>query len=132
MMIFKAIFSNSCFFLLLQFALLALFLFALGEEWHGRRKAATGARVAGNHVTATVERGRESMELLQKYTGLVIAAVITIINKSVFDDNESGWRHYSAAINFFDLFAILFVCYVSPWGRQKLFALNERLRKEPR
>ena len=51
--------------------------------------------------------------MFEKFTGLFIAAIITIINKSVFDDNEVHWKHYSAAISAFDLIAIIYLCYVS-------------------
>jgi hypothetical protein len=72
------------------------------------------------------------MSALQKVTGLVIAAIITVINKSVFDDNEAGWKQYSAVINAFDLIAIIYLCYVSPWGRTHIFGCIERLREERR
>ena len=65
-------------------------------------------------INATIRRGLEAMNMFEKFTGLFIAAIITIINKSVFDDNEVHWRHYSAAINAFDLIAIIYLCYVSP------------------
>jgi hypothetical protein len=70
------------------------------------------------------------MSVLGKFTGLAIATIITIVNKSVFDDNESCWHHYSAAINFFDLVAITYLCYLSPWGRNKIIGLNNRLKEE--
>jgi hypothetical protein len=114
------IFSNSYFFPLLQLALLALLLFAI---WCDRPWMST---------TLIVERGAGSMTALEKITGLVIAAIITVINKSVFDDNEAGWKHYSAAINTFDLIAIIYLCYLSAEGRARIFAFIERLRKERR
>jgi hypothetical protein len=70
------------------------------------------------------------MKALERITGLVIAAIITVINKSVFDDNESGWKHYSAMINVFDLTAIVYLLYVSPWGRNYIVMLNEGLKEE--
>jgi hypothetical protein len=126
------ILSNSYFFPLLQFALLALVIFAIWRDrliqlllfatiWRDRPRA-----------TLAVTRGPESMGTLEKITGLVIAAIITVINKSVFDDNEAGWKHYSAVTNAFDLIAIIYLCYISPWGRNHIFALNERLKKELR
>jgi hypothetical protein len=137
------IFSNYYFFPLLQVALLALMLFAIWREWRARRDAAGGSRpggmsatptfeVTGSDATGTVRRGPQSMSALEKVTGLVIAAIITVINKSVFDDNEAGWNHYSAAINAFDLIAIVYLCYISLWGRTHIFACIERLREERR
>ena len=139
------IFSNYYFFPLLQLALLALMLFAIWHEWRARRNAASGSRpggmsatppptfeVTGSDATLTVRRGQQSMSTLEKITGLVIAAIITVINKSVFDDNEAGWKHYSAVINAFDLITIIYLCYISPWGRTYIFACIERLREERR
>src|SRR5262245_33784326 len=63
-----------------------------------------------------VKRGPESMSTLQKAAGLVIAAIVTIINKSVFDDNSAPWRQYSAIINTIDLGAIIYLFYLSPWS----------------
>jgi len=134
------IFSNYYFFPLLQLALLALVLFAIWREWLARRVAAGGMsatpsptfEVTGSDATGTVRRGPQSMSTLEKVTGLVIAAIITVINKSVFDDNEAGWNHYSAVINAFDLIAVVYLCYVSPWGRTHIFACIERLREERR
>lgn len=83
-------------------------------------------------MTLVVRRATDSMSTLEKITGLVIAAIITVINKSVFDDNDSGWKHYSAVINAFDLTAIIFLCYVSPWGRNHIIGLIERLKEERR
>jgi hypothetical protein len=70
------------------------------------------------------------MSVLEKSTGLAIAAIITIVNKSVFDDNDSHWHHYSAAINFFDLVGIFYLCYLSPWGRNQIIGFNNRSKEE--
>jgi hypothetical protein len=146
-------FSNSYFFPLLQFLLLALLLFVMWWDWRARRDAAGGARPGGmsatpppteggetpqlhetvgfsDSATAVVLRGPRSMTALEKVTGLVIAAIITVINKSVFDDNEAGWKHYSAAINLFDLMTIIYICYLSPRSRNRIRELIERLREE--
>ena len=101
------IFSNTCFFLLLQFALLMLLLFAI---WRDSRPAPRSKSVGllsllstisvgMSQITTGIRRGLEAMNMFEKFTGLFIVAIITIINKSVFDDNEVHWKHYSAAIN---------------------------------
>jgi hypothetical protein len=117
------ILSNQYFFPILQVGLLGVLLFAL---WSDYRPTASGG------INATVTRGPESLSTLQRATGLVIAAIITIINKSVFDDDDAGWRHYSAIINAADLAAIVYLCYVSPWGRNNILGLNLRLQHERR
>ena len=108
------ILSNSHFFPLLQLALFAFLLFAVWSDY--------GPRTGGKNVT----RAAESMSVLEKLTGLVIAAIITIVNKNVFDDNETRWHHYSAVINAFDLIAIVYLCYLSPWCRNKIIGFNNR------
>jgi hypothetical protein len=118
-----AILSNHYFFPFLQLALLALLLFAV---WHDYRP------LTPSGISATVTRASESMSILEKVTGLVIAAIVTIINKSVFDDGDSGWQHYSAIINALDLGAIVYLCYVSSWGRNHIIGLNARLKQEHR
>jgi hypothetical protein len=118
-----ALFSNDYFFPLLQIALVVLLLFAIWADYRP---------LPPSEVSAVVKRGRESMNTLEKITGVVIAAIVTIINKSVFDDNDSGWKHYSAAINGFDLVAIIYLCYVSPWGRNYIIRLNTCLQEERR
>lgn len=70
------------------------------------------------------------MSTLEKITGFVIAAIVTIANKSVFDDDETGWKHYSAVINAFDLLAIVYLCYLSPWGRNHIIRFITRVKKE--
>ena len=117
------IFSNQYFFPFLQLALLSLLLFAV---WDDYRPLTPGG------IDATVVRGDESMSTLQRAAGLVIAAIVTIINKSVFDDDDAGWRHYSAFINAADLVAIVYLCYFSPWGRKHILGLNIWLKHERR
>ena len=128
------IFSNTCFFPLLQFALLMLLLFAI---WRDSRPASRSKSVGllsllstisvgMSQITTGIRRGLEAMNMFEKFTGLFIVAIITIINKSVFDDNEVHWKHYSAAINAFDLIAIIYLCYVSPWGRNHIIGFNQR------
>jgi hypothetical protein len=118
-----AILSNSYFFPLVQLALLALLLYAI---WRDYRPLIPGG------FSATVLRGLESMNALEKITGIVIAAIITIINKSVFDDDETNWKHYSAVINAFDLITIIYLCYVSPWSRNHIIGFRERIKEERR
>jgi hypothetical protein len=112
-----AILSNQYFFPLLQVGLLGLLAFALRRDY--------GTTPDG----VFVKRGLESMKTLQWVTGLVIAAIVTIINKSVFDD-DAGWRHYSAIINAVDLGAIVYLCYFSPWSRNHILGLFNRLTEE--
>lgn len=112
------IFSNNFVFPALQLALLALLLWALWRDYASR----------GGGIT--VRRGPESMDVLQRATGLVIAAIVTIVNKSVFDDSDTGWRHYSAAINAFDLASIVYLCYVSSWGRNKIIGVRNRSQED--
>jgi hypothetical protein len=135
--------SNFYFFPLLQFALLALLFFAGWRDWRAQRAANGGSRaggmsgtpsptfgVTGSDADLTATRGPATMSTLERVTGLVIAAIITVMNKSVFDDNEAGWKHYSAVFNAFDLIAIIYLCYLSKWGRSHIIARIERLRHE--
>src|ERR1700686_5303261 len=117
------IFSNIYFFPLLQLALLSIFLFALWRDCHP---------LMPSGISATVTRASESMSVLEKVTGLVIAAIITIIDKSVFDDDDAGWQHYSAIINALDLGAIVYLCYISSWGRNRIIGFNIRSKQENR
>jgi len=129
------IFSNTYFFPMLQFALLMLLLFAIWRDYRPAPRSrsagllstlSVGMSQITTGINATVRRGLEAMNMFEKFTGLFIAAIITIINKSVFDDNEVHWKHYSAAINAFDLIAIIYLCYVSPWGRKHIIGFNQR------
>jgi hypothetical protein len=56
--------------------------------------------------------------------------IVTIVNKSVFDDDGSGWRRYSAFINLTDLTAIAYLFYFSPIGRNYIIGLMGRLKVE--
>ena len=119
------------FFPLLQFALLMLLLFAIWRDYRpAPRPRSVGLlstiNVGMSQITTGIRRGLEAMNMFAKFTGLFIVAIITIINKSVFDDNEVHWKHYSAAINAFDLIAIIYLCYVSPWGRNHIIGFNQR------
>jgi hypothetical protein len=67
-------------------------------------------------LVMTVTRGEESLKTLDKVTGVVIAAIITIVNKSVFDEDKT-WSHYAAFFNVVDILAVLYVVYFSRWGR---------------
>jgi hypothetical protein len=116
-----AIFSNVYFFPVFQAVILMILLFALWRDY--RPKISSG-------FSGTLTRGPQSMTMLEKTTGLVIAAIITIVNKSVFDDPDAGWRHYSASVNLFDLCAIIYFCYVSSFGRNLILGINNRLREE--
>lgn len=71
------------------------------------------------------------MKTLDKITGLVIAAIITIINKSVFDEDKT-WSHYAAFFNSVDILAIVYVCYFSPWGRNLIIGWQISSEKEKR
>jgi hypothetical protein len=106
----------------MQIALFALFAFAI---WCDYRPEDTSG------IRATVLRGPESMGTLEKITGLVIAALVTIINKSVFDDDSAGWQSYSAAFNFVDLGMIVYLCFFSPWVRNNIILkLLQRSRQD--
>ena len=80
-----AIFSNHWFFPVTQLALLCAWLYAVWRDYPVRWQRKQGG------VQMTVTRGEESMRTLDKVTGVVIAAVITIINKSVFDE-DGTWN----------------------------------------
>jgi hypothetical protein len=80
-----------------------------------------------------VRRGEQSMTTLEKITGLVIAAIVTIINESVFDDDAAGWQRYSGAFNLLDLVMIIYLCYFSPWVLAILGRWgSRRVKIEPR
>jgi ABC-type transport system involved in multi-copper enzyme maturation permease subunit len=109
------IFSNAWIFPVMQVALLALAAFAIYRDCFP-----SSTNTSGDRVDAIVVRGPATMGTLEKITGLAVAAIITIINKSVFDDDESGWQHYSAIFNFVDLAAIVYLFYFSSWTRNNL------------
>jgi hypothetical protein len=104
--------SNLYFFPALQLGLMVLWLFAMYKDSYP-----SGIGI--------VTRSSDTMTTLQKVTGLVIAAIITIINKSVFD-TKIIWSDYSALINALDLAAIVYVCYFSRWGRNRIVAITGR------
>ena len=118
-MIIAMIFSNGYFFPLMQIALFLFFIFAIWCDY----------RPLGPGIHASVLRGEQSMTTLEKITGLVIAAIVTIINKSVFDDDAAGWQRYSAAFNLIDLVMIIYLCYFSSWVRNNIILkLQQRSR----
>jgi SNF family Na+-dependent transporter len=119
------IFTNAYFFPLLQVMLLVLLLYAMLKDirWRGW----TGEFSA----TLTVTRSDESMTTLQRVTGLGIAAIITIVNKGVFDSDKQI-ANYSAIINAFDLAAVVYICYFSVWGRNHIFGMSNRSKTEVR
>ena len=104
------ILSNGYFFPLMQIALFLFFIFAIWRDY----------RPFGPGMHANGLRGEQSMTTLEKITGLVIATIVTIINKSVFDDNTAGWQRYSAAFNLLDLVIIIYLCYFSSWVRNNI------------
>jgi hypothetical protein len=114
------IFSNAYFFPLMQIALFMLFSFAI---WRDSRPLRPGG------FQATPLRGEQTMTTLEKIAGLAIAAIVTIINKSVFDDDDAGWKSYSAVFNLLDLAMIAYLCYFSSWARNNIILkLRERAR----
>src|SRR5262249_10293456 len=104
-------FFQHLFFPIMQIALFVLFAFAI---WCDYRPQDTSG------IRATVLRGPQSMGTLEKITGLVIAAIVTIINQSVFDDDRVWWQSYSAAFNFVDLAMIVYLCFFSSWVRNNI------------
>jgi hypothetical protein len=113
------IFSNAYFFPLMQIALFTLFFFAIWRDY----------RPLGPGIQAKVLRGEQTMTTLEKVTGLAIAAIVTITNKSVFDDDDAGWQSYSAVFNLLDLAMIVYLCYFSSWARNNIILkLRERSR----
>ena len=116
-----AIFSNDYFFPIFQIVLLAILICAVYIDYFKHRSG----------IPAEVNRGPESMSVLQKATGLVIAGVVTIINMSVFD-SETIWKNYSGFFNTLDLVSIIYFCYFSSWGRNKIIAINIRTKTEKR
>jgi hypothetical protein len=108
--------SNKFFFPVFQIAILLLLVIVLWREFGPL-----------SDDGAEVLRGAESMRFLERYTGLALAAIIAIVNKSVFDDEKSGFQHYSASINLFDLCAIVYMCYISQTGRNLLIGIFEKI-----
>jgi hypothetical protein len=86
-------------------------------------------RPPNSGTSFTVVRGKEPMNTLEKATGLVIAGVVTIINKSVFD-TDTIWKQYSAFFNVFDLAAVIYICYFSRWGRNYIISISERSKSD--
>ena len=70
-----------------------------------------------------VTRADESMKTLNKTIGVAVAVIVTIVNKSVFDANKE-WANYSAFFNTVDLLAILYLFYLSSWGRNKIIGFH--------
>jgi hypothetical protein len=116
--------SNLYFFPILQGMLLVLLLYAAFKDirW--------GAATKGGTKLART-RNAESMSTLEKVTGLVIAAIITTINKAVFDSDKQI-ASYSAIINAFDLAAVVYICYFSGWGRTHIIEISNRSKSEVR
>jgi hypothetical protein len=115
-------FSNYYFFPIVQALLLAVVVVTLvcdGRLRSQRRRSPVGA----------VNRGAESMNAIDKFTGAVIALVITIINKAVFDEDKT-WSHYAAFFDLANVLAILYLGYLSPWMRNKIIGLQIRLKSE--
>ena len=110
--------TNDWFFPALQVSLFVLLLWTFFKDH---------PLSAPSGVSATVLRGEQSMTTLQKATGLVIAGIVTIINKSVFD-TDAVWKQYSAFFNVIDLAAIIYICYFSSWGRNLILSINEQLK----
>jgi len=115
-----AVVANQFFFPLLQIVVVSFFAFAIYQDHF---------RPPSPGIPVLIRRGDESMKRLEKATGLVLALVITIINKGVFDA-EPVWKAYSAFFNLLDVAAILYACYFSSWGRNRIFSLLERLRTD--
>jgi hypothetical protein len=117
-----AILSNMYMFPLLQALLLLLFLFALWEDYKPRKSPFGGTEV---------KRGDNSMSTLNKATGFAISIFVALVNSTVFSDKEYLATRYSIIINVVDFCVIIYICYISPWGRNRLITFNSRLRKEP-
>jgi hypothetical protein len=117
--------TNYYFFPFFQMVLVALTLFAVFKDRY--RPAQTG----GMSVKLTVTRSEASMALLQKVTGLALGAIVTVINKSVFEQ-EKIYAAYSAAFNALDLVCIAYLCYISGWGRNFIIGASNRLQQEAR
>jgi hypothetical protein len=101
-------FSNDYFFPIMQLALFCLLLWAFRRD-------------SNRDGPGVVTRAETSMGMLERATGLAVLAIVTIVNKSVFD--TKSWADYSAAINTFDLGAILYLCYFSRWGRNRIIGI---------
>jgi len=87
-------------------------------------------RVETSHsCNAFLGRRMAAREVSSLY-GLAIAAIITVVNQSVFSDSDSFWRHYSAAVNLFDLCSVVYLCYFSNTGRNFIIGVNNRSKTE--
>ena len=69
------------------------------------------------------------MKTLDKITGVVIVAIITIINKSVFDEDKT-WNQYAAFFNLVDIVIVVYIGYFSPWGRNAIISWQIRSKKD--
>ncbi|HXD46927.1 MAG TPA: hypothetical protein VN655_17515 [Pseudolabrys sp.] len=105
--------SNDLFFPFLQI------LLVLVTGW----AAFIDVRSAGRGSSMVVTRADESMKTLNKTIGVAVAVIVTIVNKSVFDANKE-WANYSAFFNTVDLLAILYLFYLSSWGRNKIIGFH--------
>jgi hypothetical protein len=61
---------------------------------------------------------------------LAISIVIAFINNDVFSDKEYWATNHSVFINLFDFLSIIYVCYISGWGRNLIIRMSSCLRKE--
>jgi hypothetical protein len=116
------ILSNVYMFPLLQIIVLIFLIFALQKDFRARKSSAFDG--------SEVIRGANSMTSLEKVTGLAISIVIAFINNDVFSDKEYWATNHSVFINLFDFLSIIYVCYISGWGRNLIIRMSSCLRKE--
>jgi hypothetical protein len=115
------ILSNVCMFPLFQLSLLLIFLLSILMDRTTRKSPFNGSQII---------RGDNSMAMLNMASGFFISVIVALINNMVFSEYDYGARKYSVIINFVDLIAIIYVCYISAWGRNRIIALTGSLRKE--
>ncbi len=115
------ILSNEYMFPLFQLSLLLIYLFSIVMDRTTRKSPFNGSEII---------RGDNSMDMLNMASGFFISVIVALINNMVFSENDYVAGKYSVLINIVDLIAIIYVCYISAWGRNRIIALTGSLRKE--
>jgi hypothetical protein len=122
------LFSDDYLFPFVQFVLIAgVVAIALRDFWPHR--AAPDIQGSAMRANAHVARGDKSMGRLGVAYGFLLSLIVAVINQGAFR-GDHWWKDYSVVINVVDFAAIVYICYVSGWSRNKILGLSEWLRIE--
>jgi hypothetical protein len=115
------ILSDHYLFVVLQICLGAGFIFLL--LWDGW--AAWIRRKSG--VTFELRRSHASISKLAVSYSVAFSVIIQVINANAFRGPHWLLSDYSIVINLLDLIVIIYVCYFSGTGQDKILRLHNRL-----